>query len=416
MDMTGSVENLTPADSAVSSDSSSDEGGVEESSNNLVEQEHDEESGGQDQTIPAGSDDIEVNEDNDNATGADQGAKPVYIGVQKEDGSYQMFLKSDFDELLAAGKIQVTEESQKKYVLLSSSSSPPNDDMETGAAPIPVFDTNSSDEDSLGFKVEDTATCETHSLNKDTDSLSKGQDESESQSTKEASSQAKSEESDFSILSWRTLFCSSFSQRDKWIGIFGAVLVFLILIIGLSLGPPKANDDDSTPPSSMGDPSLNENAFVPSSPMSSNDSVTVTSSPKASPNSVPSPGTTRSPTGSPVASAPTAIPSNMPTSIKEAELIAVLSEYFEVDFPSSTVQKEALYQLSQRDFWETDEDEFNYSNKWLERYILTIFFISTKGSNWSVAASWNSPFSGICDWYGISCDDDDQVEEIELGK
>jgi len=59
------------------------------------------------------------------------------------------------------------------------------------------------------------------------------------------------------------------------------------------------------------------------------------------------------------------------------------------------------------------------SKELLERYILTIFYHSMNGYNWNDNTNWLYKDSSICDWFGITCEKNDDfigVTEINLGK
>jgi len=72
---------------------------------------------------------------------------------------------------------------------------------------------------------------------------------------------------------------------------------------------------------------------------------------------------------------------------------------------------------------ENENNNDNYdvvvsSSMWLERYIAAIVYFSTDGKSWEEdnANLWLSSVYNICDWKGIQCNGNVQVEEIDLCK
>ncbi|KAL3817140.1 hypothetical protein ACHAXA_009041 [Cyclostephanos tholiformis] len=63
-------------------------------------------------------------------------------------------------------------------------------------------------------------------------------------------------------------------------------------------------------------------------------------------------------------------------------------------------------------------DGFDLSNDFLfcptERNALNEFYISAKGSEWTVSINWMDPRIGHCDWYGITCNDENRTIRLEL--
>jgi hypothetical protein len=50
-----------------------------------------------------------------------------------------------------------------------------------------------------------------------------------------------------------------------------------------------------------------------------------------------------------------------------------------------------------------------------QRYVLATLFESTEGDSWSNTTGWLS-LESECSWYGIVCNDEDEIERFELGK
>jgi len=130
----------------------------------------------------------------------------------------------------------------------------------------------------------------------------------------------------------------------------------------------------------------------------------------------------------------------LPEDSRSRMILSALTPYFLSNgmsgggsFPSSPLQIEAMNWISNVDTWtttasssssiENENNNDNYdvvvsSSMWLERYIAAIVYFSTDGKSWEEdnANLWLSSVYNICDWKGIQCNGNVQVEEIDLCK
>ncbi len=56
--------------------------------------------------------------------------------------------------------------------------------------------------------------------------------------------------------------------------------------------------------------------------------------------------------------------------------------------------------------------DLNNDSEWCphERKILSEFFDSTKGREWTESDKWMEPYTDHCDWRGVSCNDGSVIE------
>ena len=55
------------------------------------------------------------------------------------------------------------------------------------------------------------------------------------------------------------------------------------------------------------------------------------------------------------------------------------------------------------------------SESTVTRFALATFYYSTNGENWTDSTNWISSAASQCTWYGITCNDDGDVDEFQLG-
>lgn len=120
----------------------------------------------------------------------------------------------------------------------------------------------------------------------------------------------------------------------------------------------------------------------------------------------------------------------LPEDNRRGMILSILRPYFR---PSSPIQIEAINWISNVDTWtntassssssikddnDNDDDEDVSTSMWLERYIAAILYFSTDGKSWEEEEDatnlWLSSGHTICDWKGIQCNGNVQVEEIDL--
>lgn len=79
----------------------------------------------------------------------------------------------------------------------------------------------------------------------------------------------------------------------------------------------------------------------------------------------------------------------------------------------TAAQRSALVWLNETDV-ETNTCESEA--KMRGRYSLGVFYYTTLGAGWTISTNWLDPSTDECTWYGISCNSDGEITEIELGK
>ena len=138
-----------------------------------------------------------------------------------------------------------------------------------------------------------------------------------------------------------------------------------------------------------------------------------TDSPTPAPSSAPtkSPAPSLHPTSHSTLS-PSTTPSVEPSVSQYGTIQLILQRYFNGTLPSSVVQQAALE-------WLANEDSLSFSLQaepdiLLERFVLFVFYHSTKGDTWSTSINWVSSIS-TCGWEGITCSEDGRIVSINLG-
>jgi hypothetical protein len=109
---------------------------------------------------------------------------------------------------------------------------------------------------------------------------------------------------------------------------------------------------------------------------------------------------------------PTNGPTAPPTMSRFSIMEDVIGSSFEDDFPSSTLQEQALNWLADQDpaYLAVDTN----SSMLLERYTAVHFYFAMKGSMWMDNIGWLSE-NPICLWKGLNCTDDGFLAMINLG-
>lgn len=161
---------------------------------------------------------------------------------------------------------------------------------------------------------------------------------------------------------------------------------------------------------------------IPSSSPSITPSVTPSSLPSADPSSVPTAMPSVAPTDMPSAipsvtpsSTPSTMPSMSPTSVPSmtpsmdpssspSETPSMIPSSTPSDFPSSTPSSAP-----------TSCDAFvsSYACSGSDECALYDFFVGLNGCDWSLSTNWLMT-NDVCTWYGISCDSNDEVYQINL--
>ena len=110
----------------------------------------------------------------------------------------------------------------------------------------------------------------------------------------------------------------------------------------------------------------------------------------------------------------------LPEDTRRGMILSILRPFFFLNgesFPSSIFQIEAIDWISDVDTWTASSSADNdiLSSMWLERYITAILYFAADGKSWEDANLWLSAHNK-CDWKGIQCDRNSQVETIDLCK
>jgi hypothetical protein len=73
--------------------------------------------------------------------------------------------------------------------------------------------------------------------------------------------------------------------------------------------------------------------------------------------------------------------------------------------------------------WLLDDDEWVPDNWqpptpsiWLQRYALAVLYEENRGWGWDEDDNWLDDEESICDWYGVSCDGNNDIASLELSK
>ncbi len=79
---------------------------------------------------------------------------------------------------------------------------------------------------------------------------------------------------------------------------------------------------------------------------------------------------------------------------------------------NDTSQKNAANWTMQVDL---ESNKCMKDHKIIQRYLLSVFYHSAGGENWSNKDGWLEE-EDECGWYGVSCNEDSSVTEISLGE
>jgi len=101
---------------------------------------------------------------------------------------------------------------------------------------------------------------------------------------------------------------------------------------------------------------------------------------------------------------------------RRGTILSFLEPYFRSDdepFPSSLLQAEAFDWISDEDTWTISSSSIVEKDVWLERYTTSILYFATEGKQWKDANLWLTDHNH-CDWKGIECNKNGQIETIDL--
>jgi hypothetical protein len=137
-----------------------------------------------------------------------------------------------------------------------------------------------------------------------------------------------------------------------------------------------------------------------------------TEAPTASPTPDPSPSPTPRPTPPPTPE-PTAEPTTpSPTPMSRRDRILTILASYGVN--AADLNMAAFDWIADTDTWSTEDPMA--MELWIERYCLVEFFIETNGGRWHNKNNlWMDIGVTVCSWFGVKCDGNERVIEINLG-
>ena len=159
--------------------------------------------------------------------------------------------------------------------------------------------------------------------------------------------------------------------------------------------------------------------------------TTVTDEPVATPTSTPLAATTSTPvateTDEPTTEAPSVMgtdePTKTPTEPSECDtlnrtnairtLLEDITELPEGDAPFDSPQGMAYDWITNVD---TATDPCTDAASTVTRFALATLYYSSNGENWTDSTNWISSTASQCTWYGITCNDNGDVETLQLCK
>ncbi|CAJ1929859.1 unnamed protein product [Cylindrotheca closterium] len=117
--------------------------------------------------------------------------------------------------------------------------------------------------------------------------------------------------------------------------------------------------------------------------------------------------------------APTILPSMSPTmapTTRESAVVeAVVSEFGDLPEDEDAPQHAAIQWLTDMDTTiEFPLDSEESEHIFLERYAAAVFGYSTQYSSWFNNDNWLDPNVSVCDWFGLTCNDDERIAVLDL--
>jgi hypothetical protein len=130
-----------------------------------------------------------------------------------------------------------------------------------------------------------------------------------------------------------------------------------------------------------------------------------TASPTKAPTKSPTPAPTKSPTPAPTSTF-------APTVGREVDVEAALETLGDLD----DLVDDAVEWLLEDDGWVPDNWRPPTPSIWLQRYALAVLYEENRGWGWDEDDNWLDDDKSICDWYGVSCDGNNDIASLELSK
>ena len=112
---------------------------------------------------------------------------------------------------------------------------------------------------------------------------------------------------------------------------------------------------------------------------------------------------------------PTMTPTQAPTSKFSAVMEAVENGFGPVDMSLPSAQARAVEWLTSEDNtvdypFESEDAEYEF----YDRYVSLVLAFSTNYKNWTDNTNWLEPDLSVCDWHGLSCNDDGRIGVLDL--
>ena len=218
------------------------------------------------------------------------------------------------------------------------------------------------------------------------------------------------------------------------IGVIAVVVGVVLVTTGnngngsnLSVGTPgeavsgSSPDDDSVPAPITPAPITPRPSFRPSK-AGETFGPTVTPSPTLT---APSPGPSNEPTTaapftqapSPVPSIGTAFPSITPSTAAPSQAVSIMSKIQLVSDPAALADPTSPQARAVDWILNTDQTGLTANSPNLyQRYALATLYFGLDGSNWDTPWDADTATENECTWFGIDCNADDQVTNIDLSK
>lgn len=112
---------------------------------------------------------------------------------------------------------------------------------------------------------------------------------------------------------------------------------------------------------------------------------------------------------------PSMSPTMAPTTRQSAVMEAVMNEFGDLPEDENTPQYRAIQWLTELDTtteFPLDSEEAEYT--FLERYVAAVFAYTTQYVYWIDNENWLNPDVSVCEWFGLSCNDDGRIGVMDL--
>ena len=96
---------------------------------------------------------------------------------------------------------------------------------------------------------------------------------------------------------------------------------------------------------------------------------------------------------------------------------AVVSEFGNLPEDENAPQHMAIQWLTEQDAtikFPLDDSEEESDHIFLERYVAAVFGYTTQYSSWFNNDNWLDPDVSVCEWFGLTCNDDGRIGVLDL--